>query len=173
MRTRVMTTSRPKCDMTFGFRVWKPDESLIEDENGLSRKDFSFYTLQALSKRHQCHSMPLHRQDNNCVPNDIESMAFPFATAEFKMTDIPERRERAQEKERTRVCYCQANNAASISLSAFQNLWHAAGRDDDTIPPILSFTCTGPLTMLWMTFPITGNKDKDTGRADTGHVSLN
>lgn len=172
MRAHTTGTSRPVCDMTLGFRVWKPDEILVEDGTGFSRKELSFNTLQDLSKLHQCHSMPMHRPDKGSVPSKERLMAFPFATVELKMTNIPEKRHLAEEKNRIQVCYCQANNAASISLSALQNLWHAAGRDDDTIPPVLSFTCIGPITTLWMTFPVTGGRDKNTGPVNTGHVSL-
>ena len=133
--------SKPKPDIWFAF----PIDHCNNDTN------FSFESLKELEgnlKLVSCPLMSLEQHEDKFgqpPPGQIDDklVCYPFLLIEVKKNN---------QKEKT-LCYCQAANDCSASLSMLENLarpWkqHSVKK----VLPVVAFTFVGPKAKLWLAF---------------------
>lgn len=159
--------SKPKPDFAFGFRVWISRVDVTQDGSvkvTRAKSNLSYQVLGELSRARSCElqAMPLKRKDDEDVRSNY-LLGFPFAIVEVKRPN-PDNSERQK-------CCLQAANAAATSLNIFEKLWdlakHTRDADEDAdtiLPPVVSFTCIGPILRLWLCYSMKGTGDR------LGHV---
>ena len=144
--------TQPKPDLTYAFPV--------QDLNSSSSKGFGrdellqTFSLQVLGK--------LVQQGISCTPTTglkkwvnstertqvrgTDKMCFPWAVVEMK------RHAEIDEAPIVR-CYCQAANAAAAALEMQSQLFNNLGEDALLRPPpIIAFTCIGPIVKVWLAY---------------------
>jgi hypothetical protein len=152
--------TRPKPDLTYAFSILQgPLESMSVFERDDFGKSFTIQSLGELSKKGVICAPTTGLRKWTSSPNthlsSTEVACFPWAVVEFKKY-IQKSAER---------CYCQAANASSVALvlqaqlsakanenaneNAKEKAMHAAC---SKLPPIVSFTCVGPIVKVWLTY---------------------
>lgn len=155
---RLKDRTQPKPDLTYAFPILNPDSSSVKGfERDEFRQCFSLRVLGEL-KRNEVFSAPttglrrwmespektsLHTSDLSC---------FPWAVVEMKRhTEQPENPEISTER-----CYCQAANAAAAALTLqAQLLERNFGHSFSNLPPVIAFTCIGPIVKVWLAYRTT------------------
>jgi hypothetical protein len=77
---------------------------------------------------------------------EYQYLCFPWAVVELKPSWVREMD--------VEFCYCQAANAASTALTAFEMLSAFARRESENheIPPFITITCVGLDIKLWVAY---------------------
>ncbi|KAF1845079.1 uncharacterized protein K460DRAFT_365983 [Cucurbitaria berberidis CBS 394.84] len=150
--SQVKGRTQPKPDLTYSFPILSP---AITSLRGFERDEFmQCFSLESLSR--------LNRNGVLCAPTtglrrwshspegtklDTSDLScFPWAVIEMKkQADVSE-----ASVER---CYCQAANAAAAALEFQAQLFE---KDSDLrfseLPPVIAFTCIGPLVKVWLMY---------------------
>jgi hypothetical protein len=75
----------------------------------------------------------------------LDKSCFPWAIVEMK-------RDPANPDESTERCYCQAANAAAAALELEAQLFDKLDVAWSDLPPVVAFTCIGPIVKVWLAF---------------------
>ena len=153
----------PKLDLTFAFPISK---SASERPKGFERDEFTrLFSLKTLAKLREDRfiSTPTTGLQKWSESKGYVSLAtsdlscFPWAVVEIKKrVEAPH--------SRIERCYCQAANGAAAALTIrerFLERCYGYGADASIdIPPVISFTCIGPIVRVWLTFQSPGPSGK-------------
>lgn len=145
--------TRPKPDLTYAFPI---HDSPLNDLSRFERDHFTrCFSVQALKT--------LSEKGIICAPttglrkwterakrtflSTTDLACFPWAVVEFKK-QVPGSRTSPVER-----CYCQAANASAAALELQGQLFAlVVDKTYSTLPPIISFTCIGPIVRVWLTY---------------------
>lgn len=142
----------PKPDLTYAFPV---QSSETKASKGFARDELlQTFSLPVLGK--------LVEQGLACTPtsaikrwikapertelSDTDKSCFPWAVVEMK-------RHRTKDKASIERCYCQAANGAAAALDMHAQLFRKTEHElMARQPPIITFTCIGPIVKVWLTY---------------------
>jgi hypothetical protein len=160
--------TRPKPDIYVGFQIYEPRSEFSPLGGFIDLpyfQNFTVETLYQLRARYGLISSPTptfasemktrKASSHTISPNDSiplhHRLCFPWAVVELKQ-------EKASLAEK---CYCQAANAASVSLSMMEKLANFADAQHEKlhVPPVVAFTFVGPAVKLWIAY----SEPKDDG----------
>ncbi|KAF2187554.1 hypothetical protein K469DRAFT_748837 [Zopfia rhizophila CBS 207.26] len=149
--------TQPKPDLTYAFPILG---SVSGSPKGFERDEFrQCFSLQVLGelKRNGVFSAPttglrrwlespegttLHTTDLSC---------FPWAVVEMK-------RHAKVSEDSIERCYCQAANAAAAALALQAQLLETNFSDPfSNLPPVIAFTCIGPIVKVWLMYQTKSN----------------
>lgn len=140
----------PKPDLTYGFPIFTGRDHLPP---GIGEQvygsTFRHSVLRSLRKdpEVQLISAPqenLWKVDENAAKVQILT-CFPWAVVEAKHAMV--------EGNRVSFCYRQAANATSVALTMLSELFYkATWVAPEALPPIVAFTCIGPVVRVWLTY---------------------
>ena len=141
----------PKPDITYAFPIITSSSG---KPRGLERDGLvqclSAGSLGTLRKKNIICSQTLGLRNWVTSKEPLESKdaaCFPWAIAEFKRADGESRPSQAKR------CYEQAANASAAALEFSANLYSKIIDENfSNIPPIISFTCVGPIVRVWLTY---------------------
>ncbi len=162
---KLIPRSNPKPDQTYAFQILTFSDARAR---GLERDDFvQSFSAPSLGKLLQRNiiSAPTTGLRKWCKsPQELldnrDAACFPWAIVEHKR-DINLTEPSVQEESFQKTCYCQAANASAAALEMRARLYaHVFDQDYSKLPPIISFTCVGPIVRLWLTY----YPEKDTNK---------
>lgn len=142
----------PKPDLTYAFPVQELQPKISK---GFARDDlpqaFSSSVLGELIKQDiactpTCALKQWLKASNKSDISEPDRSCFPWAVVEMK-------RHRTRDKAAIERCYCQAANGAAAALDMQAQLFRRA--DHELLsrqPPIVTFTCIGPIVKVWLTY---------------------
>jgi hypothetical protein len=142
--------TQPKPDLTYAFPVHGP----MHTPKGLTRVEL----FQTLSRKalgglisHGISCVPTTglrkwtKDPEKTTLRGLDKSCFPWAVVEMK-------RDAATSNESTERCYCQAANAAAAALELQAQLFDKLDDASSELPPIIAFTCIGPIVKVWLAF---------------------
>jgi hypothetical protein len=88
---------------------------------------------------------------------------FPWAVVEMK-------RHAEDPDESIERCYCQAANAAAAALELQAQLFDKVGDPFFELPPVIAFTCIGPIVKVWLAYQ--DGRAKNEKRKQVSHKLL-
>jgi hypothetical protein len=155
----VKRRTQPKPDLTYAF----PTQHMsFSGPKGLSRDEFfqtlSFQVLGNLIP-HGLSCGPTTglrrwtKDPEKTVLRGPNRSCFPWAVVEMK-------RHAASHDKSVKRCYCQAANAAAAALELQQQLFNKLSETSPELPPVVAFTCVGPIVELWLTYQDQRTKHK-------------
>lgn len=165
--------TQPKPDHTYAFQV--QDTSRSEPKGFARDASVQTLSLQVLGS--------LVKQGVSCAPttglrkwvdapikpalSSHDASCFPWAIVEFKKTFTTG--SNANEEK----CYCQAANAAAAALELQGQLFDKAnGGLSSQLPPVIAFTCVGPIVRVWLAYQDGAGPTEETKKVRENYSSL-
>jgi hypothetical protein len=141
--------TQPKPDLTYAFPVQGSDSP-----KGLARDELfrtlSFEVLSGLMS-HGVSCVPTTglrkwtKDSEKTTLRGLDRSCFPWAIVEMK-------RDAATSDESLERCCCQAANAAAAALELQAQLFDKLGEASPELPPVVAFTCIGPIVKVWLAY---------------------
>jgi hypothetical protein len=151
--------TQPKPDLTYAFPMQgTPNNS----SKGLNRDELvQTLSVQVLSGLipHNVSCVPTKglrnwtKSPEKKIMRGSDRSCFPWAVVEMKRhAETPD--------ESMERCYCQAANAAAAALELQAQLFNKLGETSPELPPVVAFTCIGPIVKVWLVYqdPTTRSK---------------
>jgi hypothetical protein len=143
--------TQPKPDLTYGFPV---HDTSYDSPKGLTRDElFRALSLEVLGGLipHGVSCVPTtglrnwNKDPEKSILRGPDRSCFPRAVVEMK-------RHAASSHESIERCYCQAANAAAAALELQAQLFDNLGETSPKLPPVVAFTCVGPIVKVWLAY---------------------
>jgi hypothetical protein len=143
--------TQPKPDLTYAFPV---QGTPCNGPKGLARDElFRTLSQQVLGNLipHGVSCGPTTglrkwtKDPEKAVLRGPDKSCFPWAVVEMK-------RHATTHDESIERCYCQAANAAAAALELQAQLFNKLGKTSPELPPVVAFTCIGPIVKVWLAY---------------------